>query len=314
MGHAPRRGLAPARARTVGPRTIVAIDSLTPGTRTAGARRWASVALVAPAVAIAAFVVIGGIGMSLVQSLGLLPLVGEPRFSLDAYLANGDELLTGLGLSLGIATASTVLSCVIGLTAAVVITQGRITGRLVAALSALTIPVPHLIGAAAVGLLISDAGVLPRMLGIDGTDWPDLVGGPWWVAVVLEYTWKESAFVALVVAGVLASRVARYDETAALLGASRTRRLRHVVIPLATPAVIVSAIIIFVYTFGSYEVAWLLGRPYPEPLPVLAFRLFDAISLTSRPEAAAVAVITTAISLVVVAAGMALLRRTPLWR
>ena len=79
-------------------------------------------------------------------------------------------------------------------------------------------------------------------------------------------------------------------------------------------AIIVSAIIIFVYTFGSYEVAWLLGRPYPEPLPVLAFRLFDAISLTSRPEAAAVAVITTAVSLVVVALGMALLRRTPLWR
>jgi putative spermidine/putrescine transport system permease protein len=285
-----------------------------PGARTAGSRRWASLALVAPAVAIAAFVVLGGVGMALVQSVGLLPLVGDARFTLDAYLANGEELLTGLGLSLAIATASTALSCVIGLTAAVVITQGRSTGRLVAGLSALTIPVPHLIGAASIGLLISDAGVLPRMLGIDGRDWPDLVGGAWWIAVVLEYTWKESAFVALVVAGVLASRVARYDETAALLGASRARRLRHVVIPLARPAVIVCAIIIFVYTFGSYEVAWLLGRPYPEPLPVLAFRLFDSITLTSRPEAAAVAVITTAVSLLVVAIGMACLRRTPLWR
>ena len=314
MGHADRRGLAPARADAVRLSTIVAIDFSSPGTRAAGARRWVSVALVTPAVAIAAFVVVGGIGMSVVQSLGLLPLVGEARLSLDAYTANADELLTGLGLSLAIATASTVLSCVIGLTAAIIITQGRRTGRIVAAVSALTIPIPHLIGAAAVGLLISDAGIIPRMLGIPGTEWPDLVGGPWWVAVVLEYTWKESAFVALVVAAVLSSRVARYDETAALLGASRARRLRHVVIPLARPAVIVSAIIIFVYTFGSYEVAWLLGRPYPEPLPVLAFRLFDSITLTSRPEAAAVAVITTAVSLLVVALGMALLRRTPLWK
>lgn len=285
-----------------------------PGARTPGSRRWASLALVAPAVAIAAFVVVGGIGMSVVQSVGLLPLVGEAAFSLDAYVANGDELLTGTALSLGIATASTVLSCLIGLTAAIVITQGRRTGRIVAAISALTIPIPHLIGAAAVGLLLSDAGILPRILGIPGTEWPDFVGGSWWIAVIFEYTWKESAFVALVVAAVLSSRVARYDETAALLGASRARRLRHIVIPLARPAVIVSAIIIFVYTFGSYEVAWLLGRPYPEPLPVLAFRLFDSISLTSRPEAAAVAVITTMISLVVVALGMALLRRTPLWR
>jgi len=298
---------------------IVAIDAPPTGARLSGARlsgsrRWASLALVAPAVAIAAFVVIGGIGMSVVQSVGLLPLVGKPTFSLDAYVANSDELITGIGISLGIATVSTVLSCVIGLTAAVIITQGRRSGRIVAAISALTIPVPHLIGAAAVGLLLSDAGILPRILGIPGTEWPDIVGGAWWIAVVLEYTWKESAFVALVVAAVLSSRVARYDETAALLGASRARRLRHVIIPLARPAVIVSAIIIFVYTFGSYEVAWLLGRPYPEPLPVLAFRLFDSISLTSRPEAAAAAVVTTIISLVVVGFGMALLRRTPLWK
>lgn len=77
---------------------------------------------------------------------------------------------------------------------------------------------------------------------------------------------------------------------------------------------IVSAIIIFVCTLGSYEVAWLLGRPYPEPLPVLAFRRFTSITLTSRPEAAAVAVVTTLLSLLAVAFGMALLRRTPPWR
>ena len=263
---------------------------------------------------VAVFVVGGGVGFSLIQSLGLLPLVGEPALNLDAYTANGAELLQGIGLSLSIATASTVLSCIIGLAAALIITQGRTTGRLVAALSAVTIPIPHLVGAASIGLLVSDAGLLPRLLGVSGTDWPDVVGGAWWIAVVLEYTWKESAFVALVVAGVLASRVARYDETAALLGASRARRLRHVVIPLALPAVIVSAIIIFVYTLGSYEVAWLLGRPYPEPLPVLAFRLFTSITLTSRPEAAAVAVVTTLVSLLAVAIGMALLRRTPLWK
>ena len=305
--------MARSGARAVGT-TITALDKQAAGVSLRGSRRWSSIALVAPAVLIALFVVGGGIGFSLVQSLGLLPLVGEASLSLDAYLANGDDLVRGIGLSLAIATASTALSCIIGLTAALVITQGRSTGRLVAGLSAFTIPIPHLVGAASVGLLLSDAGIIPRILGIPGTEWPDIVGGSWWIAVVLEYTWKESAFVALVVAGVLASRVARYDETAALLGASRARRLRHVVIPLARPAVIVSAIIIFVYTLGSYEVAWLLGRPYPEPLPVLAFRLFTSITLAARPEAAAVAVVTTLISLAVVALGMAALRRTPLWK
>ena len=47
---------------------------------------------------------------------------------------------------------------------------------------------------------------------------------------------------------------------------------------------------------------------------MLAFRLFTSITLTARPEAAAVAVVTTLISLAVVALGMAALRRTPLWK
>lgn len=267
-----------------------------------------------PAVLIAGVVVLGGMGMALVQSLGLLPLVGEARLSADAFRSVGPDAWRAVGVSLGIASVSTVLSTIIGFSAALVIAQGRWTGRLVAALGAATIPVPHLIGAAAIGLLVADAGFLPRVLGVPGADWPELVGGPWWVAVILEYTWKESAFIALVVAGVLATRVARYDETAALLGASRARRLRHVVLPLARPALIVCGVIIFVYTLGSYEVAWLLGRPFPEPLPVLAYRLFTAVSLTARPEAAAVAVITSLIALIVVAIGMLALRRTPLWR
>ncbi|MGY6497204.1 MAG: ABC transporter permease [Microcella sp.] len=267
-----------------------------------------------PAVLIAGGVVVGGMGMALVQSLGLLPLVGEPRLSIDGFRSVAPDAWRAVGVSLGIATASTVLSIGIGFAAALVITQGRWSGRLVAALGAMTIPVPHLVGAAAIGLLVADAGLLPRLLGVPGSEWPELVGGPWWIAVILEYTWKESAFVALVVAGVLATRVSRYDETAALLGASRSRRLRHVVLPLARPALIVCGVVIFVYTLGSYEVAWLLGRPFPEPLPVLAYRLFTAVSLTARPEAAAVAVITSLIALIVVAVGMAALRRTPLWR
>ena len=70
---------------------------------------------------------------------------------------------------------------------------------------------------------------------------------------------------------------------------------------------IVSAIIIFVYTLGSYEVAWLLGRTTPEPLSVLSFRMFGSIELLDRPAAAPAAVTGSALALgltlVAVAAG-----------
>lgn len=262
----------------------------------------------------ALFVVGGGIGAAVVQSLGLMPLVGPVRFDVDAYSAQASALPLSIGVSLGIATASTLIAAIVGFAAALVIVAGRWGGRFVALVGAASVTVPHLVGAAAIGLLVADSGFLPRLLGIPSEDWPPLVAGPWWVAVIAEYAWKESAFVALVVAGTLATRVARYDETAALLGAGRMKRLRFVMVPLATPALVISCTITFVYTLGSYEVAWLLGRTYPEPLPVMALRLFNSISLTARPEAAAVAVTTTVIALVVVGLAFLSLRRSAVWR
>lgn len=269
--------------------------------------------MVAPAVLLAAFVVLGGMATALAQSLGLLPLVGQPSLTVAAYGAQAGDLPAGIGLSLAIAAASTLLACLVGFTAALVIVQGSWCGRLVAALGTLTIPVPHIVGAASVSLLLADSGLLARVFNTGGS-WPELVAGPWWIAVVAEYAWKESAFVALVVTGTLATRAASYDETAALLGAGRLRRLRHVLIPLSMPALAVSATIAFVYSLGSYEVAWLLGRAHPEPLPVMALRLFNAATLTARPEAAAVAIVTTILSFGAVAAALAYLRRSTLWR
>ena len=279
-----------------------------------GKRRFRGTLLVLPALLPALFVVVGGLGAVVLQSVGLMPLIGPVRFSFDAFAAQASSLPLATAISLGIAAASTLIAATVGLAAALVIVSGRVGGRLVAAISASTVTVPHLVGAAAIGLLLADSGFLPRLLGIPSDAWPSLVGGPWWVAVIAEYAWKESAFVALIVAGTLATRVASYDETAALLGATRVKRLRFVMLPLCMPALVVSSTIIFVYTLGSYEVAFLLGRSYPEPLPVMALRLFNSVTLTSRPEAAAVAVITTAISLIVVGFAFLALRRTALWR
>lgn len=269
--------------------------------------------MVAPAVLMASLVVVGGLLSTVAQSLGLLPLAGRSSLSVEAYTAVAPELPSAVGLSLAIAAASTIIASVVGFSAALVVMQGRWCGKVLAVLSTLTIPFPHIVGAASLGLLLSDFGLLSRWTGA-GDAWPQLVGGPLWLAVVIDYSWKESAFIALVVTGALVTRATGYDETAALLGAGRLRRLRHVLVPLSLPALTVSATIVFVYTFGSYEVAWLLGRPYPEPLSVMALRVFGSASLSSRPEAAALAVVTTVVSFVAAAAAFALLRRIPLWR
>jgi putative spermidine/putrescine transport system permease protein len=237
--------------------------------------------LVLPALVPVVAVVGAALTSTALLSLGLTPLVGEPRLSLDAYRATADDLGSSIVVSLGIATAATAVAAVVGLCVALAATAALRRSRLLGGLAALTIPIPHVVGAAAIGLLLADAGLLSRVLGIDPASWPPLVGGRLWIAVVAEYAWKESAFIALVVAGVLASRAASYGETAALLGADRWARLRHVTLPLAAPALASTAAISFVYTVGSYEVAALLGRAHPEPLPVLSYRLFTSIDLAA---------------------------------
>lgn len=275
---------------------------------------WGARALLAAALLPVAVVVVGGLGSAVLQSIGLMPLVGPVRLNLDAYAAMAPDLPAAIGISLGIAATSTAIAALVGAVAGLVVVSGGRLGRLIGVAGAITISIPHLIGAATIGLLLADSGVLPRLFGIDADAWPQLVGGSWWVAVIAEYAWKESAFVALVVAGTLLTRVAQFDEPAALLGAGRIARIRMIFLPLAAPSLIVASTIVFIYTLGSYEVAWLLGRTYPEPLAVMAIRLFNDVNLTSRTESAAIAVMTVAISLVTVVVASVVVRRTAVWR
>lgn len=254
-----------------------------------------------------------GLGAAALQSVGLMPLVGVPHLTGRFYTGPGGDLLAASGLSLLIAAASTALAAVVGVSTAVLALGSP---RLRAALTTLvtaTVPVPHLVGAASVGLLLGDGGVLNRWLGA-GHSWPALVGGRWPVAVVLEYAWKESAFIALVVTAALTARLPAYLDTAALLGAGARARLRHVTLPLAAPALALAAAITFVYTLGAYEVAWLLGPAYPEPLPVMAYRVFTSPDLVGRPEAMALAITTTALAAAAAAMALPLVHRTMAWR
>jgi len=267
--------------------------------------------LLLPAVIPVAVVLGATLMLGLAQSLGLVPVVGDAKFDASAYravIASGD-LWPALYVSLAIATVATAIALVVGLATALAVRATRIGGRVLATLAASTIPIPHIIGAAAIGLLLADSGWLPRLLGADDGSWPQLVAGPWWGAVVLEYAWKESAFIALVVVTSMAADAEELSDTAAVLGAGRRARLCHIVLPLAAPALITAGAISFIYALGSFEVPWLLGRAYPEPLPVLAYRLFTSTDLAVRPQALAVAMITVGLCLAVGVAALGLLRR-----
>lgn len=267
--------------------------------------------LVLPALVPVVVVMGAGLAVAGAQSIGLMPLVGTPALNFGAYraVASDPAVVDGLVVSVAIASASTAIAVTTGFAVAVLVRRSRLGGRLVAGLAAATVPVPHLVGAAAMGLLLADSGLVARLAGADPNTFPPLVGGPWWVAVIAEYAWKESTFVAVVVLGALAADEGQLDEAAACLGARPRQRLRRVTLPLAAPALVATGGISFAYVVGSYEVAWLLGRVYPEPLPVLAYRLFVDMDLTVRPQALAVAVVTVGLAAVALLIAAVLFKR-----
>ena len=259
--------------------------------------------------------VVAGAGMAAVvaTSFGLMPLYGRPDLGLDGWRSAAPDLAAGIGETLLIATPATVLAAAMGLLLAAMMLRGG-RGAAVMRLGCLAVlAVPHLVGATSVGLLLGDGAVADRLLGTaDGAAWPPLVGGPWPVATVLELAWKESAFIALVVLAAVAPGHTQRMQVAAGLGAGPWHRMSRVLAPTAAPALAVSSLVTLVYAVGSYEVAWLLGRASPEPLPVLAFRLFGSIELTDRPAAAAAAVTGAALALCLAAPALAALPRVRL--
>ena len=117
-----------------------------------GAVSAASAGLLSAAVVLAAVLTLA------LTATGLMPLVGEPAISLAAWRAVAPDLLSATRESLVIATASTLLAAVVGMSVAVVVAASAPGTRLLAAVAAAPIPIAHIVGAASFALLLSDAG------------------------------------------------------------------------------------------------------------------------------------------------------------
>jgi putative spermidine/putrescine transport system permease protein len=121
--------------------------------------------------------------------------------------------------------------------------------------------------------------------------------------------WKETVFIGVVVLAALSGAAAALEDAARTLGAGPWRRFRHVTLPVITPALVSTSVIVFAFSFGSYEVPLLLGQPFPSTLPVVAYQSYVDTDLTARPRAMAIAVVIAVVVTLVVLAYTVLTER-----
>jgi putative spermidine/putrescine transport system permease protein len=275
-------------------------------------RTWAGLT---PALLVVGVLFGGAVWSACSRSLGIGALgIAGPSLAAYRRLLADPEFWPSVALTAHVAVTSTLLSVVLGVGAALLLRRVRVGRRTLTTLFQLNLPIPHVIGAVAILLLLGQSGFVSRLTASLGwtaapADFPALLFDPYAVGVIVQYVWKEVPFVGIVALAILRGAGEDLEVAAATLGASPWQRFRFVTLPVLLPGVLSTAIIVFAFAFGTFEVPLLLGASYPAVLPVLAHQRYTDVDLANRPEAMALAVLVTAIVAVVVLIGVALARR-----
>jgi putative spermidine/putrescine transport system permease protein len=260
--------------------------------------------LVLPTVAVLVTLFVGGFVFGILQSVGFFSVIAdsEQKISLDAYFAafQNETVRSGIILTFRVAILSTVLSTVIALAISLMISRTKRFQSVLISITQFNIPIPHVVAATGVLLTFSQSGIVSRLtnhFGItDGSsDFPIITNDPFGYGIIMSYLWKEVPFLCVLILSALRGPVTNLDETAKTLGASYGFRLRKVILPYIFPSILSGTIIVFAFSFGSYEVPYLLGEPYPSTVSVVAYQLYTNRDLANRPTAMALATITSVV-------------------
>lgn len=287
-------------------RSPVWLSRLARNTIRALPEEWHAYLLMLPAVGIIGLLYGGGLLLAVLQSVGLIGVLGEPQFSLDAYrlALSNPEFGRSLGLSFLIATLATAMSTMLSIGLALLL---RSAGRWASVACQITLPIPHLVGIAGIILLLAPSGLISRLLMALGwiqtdQDFPLLVNDNGNIGVLIHFLWKEIPFITLILLAVLRGINPAYEMQARALGASPWKCFWNVTLPMMKPGILSASLIVFGFTFASFEVPFLLGATRPRTLPVLVYQAFTDTDLARRPEAVALGLILSAISIAIIAA------------
>lgn len=280
-----------------------------------GAQRLSISFLLTPALAVIILLFLGGLFAGLLRSLNYFPLIGLNELNLEAYVAifTDNGFLQSLLLTFHIAFTSTLISCILAVAAALLLRPAFRGKRIVHFFFSLNLTIPHLVGAIGVLYLFQNSGLVSRLMtGMDlisrPADFPAMVFDPWAIGIIIQYVWKEIPFIGVIVLAILLSVGEDYESVARSLGANRWQAFRQVTLPLVMPGVVSASVIVFAFTFGAFEIPYLLGRTFPAALPVLAYQSYTDVDLAARPQAMAMAMVIAFISTLLIMAYMKLSR------
>lgn len=266
--------------RTLGPRT----DRVR-GPRAARRRGRAPVALVVPALLGLLFLVLPFVAL----------LVRSPWSQLGSLVVS-QPVLEALWLSLRTATAATAICLVLGIPLAWLLARTRFRGQdVLRAVLTMPLVMPPVVGGVALLSLLGRRGLLGRQ--IDA--WFGITVPFTTVAVVIAEAFVALPFLVLSVDGSLRGVDRRYEQAAAVLGASRWYVFRRVTLPLVGPSVIAGAVLCFARALGEFGATITFAGNFPGRTQTMPLAIY--LAMERDPDVA------LALSLVLIAVSLAVL-------
>ncbi|MET0590136.1 MAG: ABC transporter permease [Naasia sp.] len=234
---------------------------------------------------------------ALIVLVPLVALTARVPWGSFGELVTSPSALTALGLSLGTAATSSAICLLLGTPLALLLARDAVPARrLVRSLILVPLVLPPVVGGLALLYSLGRRGLVGQGLEILGIQIAFTTA-----AVVIAQTFVALPFFVVSLEGTLRSAGGRHEAVAATLGASPTKVLLRVTLPLALPGIASAALLAFARALGEFGATItfagsLEGVTRTLPLEIYLQREVDP------DAAAALALVLVAVAVLVVAA------------
>lgn len=167
------------------------------------------------------------------------------------------------------ATLSTILTFILGIPSAVLFSRFKFRGKsLLRAITAVPFMLPTVVVAAAFNSLLGSRGVIPLLFSFffpQLTDYWLLITDYFqpstfnFILILLAHVFYNTTIVIRIVVNALSRLDPKLEASARVLGANTFNVWRKIIFPLLKPALLASALLVFMFNFTSFGVILLLG-------------------------------------------------------
>jgi iron(III) transport system permease protein len=215
--------------------------------------------LIAPLFLVLLAYVLFPLYQTFIQSIrmeGSLSLKNYVRFFSLEHTANLEALWTSVYISV----LSVVTCAIVGVTMAFLLERYEFPGRkALTVLAMVPMALPPLVGVLSFTFLYGESGIIPRTLKLwlEMDHVPFSLKGVWGVLMV--HTFTMYTYFYMTASAAIKGLDPSLEEAAASLGAGRIYTWRRIILPMLTPAIVASSLLVFMIAMASYTAPLIFG-------------------------------------------------------